>query len=788
MFRVNVFGSVSLEGPDGPVTGRASHRHRLALLALLSTARGGLRRERVATYLWPDVELEKARRLLSDSIYRVNHSVQANAIVSAGDELRLDSRFLTSDLEEFETALEAGQLERAVAVQAGPFLDGFHLPGAVEFDQWMEGERSRLARARQRALETLAEDADGDPRQAARWWRELSAADPYSSRIAMGLMRSLVAHGERAAALQHCEAYSNGVRNDLGLQPNPDILQYAETLKTWPDRAPTQGADEGARGPPGPDSKPGSEPPPRRQPIPRTAREGAVTHEHVGAATALRRFRRGAAYAAVALGAVAATAVVVGSRSRPVEGGDDRGVASIVVLPFADISQGRDQEYLADGITEELIGRLSNIDGLRVAGRTSAFAFKGSGLDVREIGAQLDVSTVLEGSVRQSGDRLRIDARLVDAEDGFELWAETFERQMVDVFAIQDEIASAIVDRLRGTAVGPPRTLTTAPVEPEAYNLYLSGRYEWHKRSEAGLLKAVDLFRDATERAPGYARAHAGLGDAYAVLAFYDYLPPAEAFPLAVASARRAIELDPTLAEPHATLGYAALYHEWDGEQAEIAFLRAIDLDPSYSTGRQWYANLLLAAGRFDESAVEMRVAQELDPLSLIANAALGFVWYQAGESQRALDQLRHALQLNDDFDPAHLWYGMTLEDLGRFEEAVLEYEKAVAASGSAISRAALARGLARAGREREARALVAQLEQESETGYVPAFEIAKVYEGLGEPDAAMIWLRRAFADRSHSMAFLAVDRQLARLRARQDFQQLVAEVPVATQASERAR
>jgi tetratricopeptide (TPR) repeat protein len=319
---------------------------------------------------------------------------------------------------------------------------------------------------------------------------------------------------------------------------------------------------------------------------------------------------------------------------------------------------------------------------------------------------------------------------------------------------------------------------TSSTDDPAAYNLYLRGRYEWHKRTEAGLRAAADYFAQATLRAPQYARAWAGLGDAHAVLGFYDYLPPRNAFPQAKQAALRALQLDSSLAEPHATVAYVALYYEWQWQEAERAFQRSIALNPRYSTAHQWYGNLLTALGRFDEAAREMRAAMEIDPLSLIANAALGWTLYYAGHYGEAVAQLDQTLTLNADFELAHLWRGLALLELQRHAEAQQAIERAVQLSGgSAISKASLAHAYARAGHTELARQMVSSLEQGRDTRYTPSYEIAKVYGALGDRATALQWLERAHRERSHSIAFLRVDPQLQALRAEPAFQRLMGEV-----------
>jgi tetratricopeptide (TPR) repeat protein len=373
----------------------------------------------------------------------------------------------------------------------------------------------------------------------------------------------------------------------------------------------------------------------------------------------------------------------------------------------------------------------------------------------------------------------------VNVADGFPLWSETYDRAAGDAFAIQEEIARSIAQTLRVRLVG-ATTASSGHSGPdaEAYDLYLKGRhalylrgrYAWYTRTEEGLRTAATFFEQAVQQAPTYARAHSGLADAYAVLGFYDYLAPAEAFPVAEAAAKRAIELDGDLAAPHATLGYVELYYNWNFQRAEEEFRRAIALESNYSTAHQWYANLLTAAGRASEAETEMRRAQEIDPLSLIASAALGWVLYYAGNQEAALAQLRQTLEMNADYAVAHLWRGWAFQELDSIRAAVDAHRRAVAVTDSgAIYITSLARSLALAGERTEAEALLRRLELRADSGrYVRSYEVAKVHEALGRRERALELLERAHADRAHSMVFLRVDPQLARLRGEPRFQRLV--------------
>jgi serine/threonine-protein kinase len=303
---------------------------------------------------------------------------------------------------------------------------------------------------------------------------------------------------------------------------------------------------------------------------------------------------------------------------------------SIAVLPFANLSPDPENEYFADGMTDELINALAKVPGLRVVSRTSAFAFKGRQQDVRTIGGQLNVECVLEGSVRRAGRRLRTAVQLVNVADGYQLWSETFDREMEDVFAIQDEISRGIVSalKLRLLGEGPGLLVKSATADFEAYTLYLKGRLLWNRRSDDALRHGLAHFEQALARDPNYALAQVGLADSYVLLGFYTALAPAEAFPRAQAAAETALRLDPALGEAYPALAYVKMYYEWDWTGALRAFRQAIERNPNYATAHQWLGNCLAILGRFDESVASFQRAVELDPLSAIKNAALGWGHY----------------------------------------------------------------------------------------------------------------------------------------------------------------
>jgi TolB-like protein/Tfp pilus assembly protein PilF len=440
---------------------------------------------------------------------------------------------------------------------------------------------------------------------------------------------------------------------------------------------------------------------------------------------------------------------------------------SIAVLPLVDRSAGGTEQYYADGLTEELIATLSRVDGLRVASSTSSFAYRGRTEDVRAIGTQLGVSHVVEGNLQRAGDELRIRATLVRVHDGFQVWSQLFRRPVGEAFAVQQDIAQAVARGLQVKLLIGTADLAMVPPDAAAYELYLKGRFAWGTRTEEGLHTALRFFELAVAKDSSHAPAWAGLADANAVLGFYDFLSPQEAFPRAEAAANRAIALDPLLAAPHATLGYVALYYHWDLARGEAEFKRALALDDSYATGHQWYGNLLLAAGRFEEAQREMQRAQEEDPLSRIATAAEGLVHYFAGDYAAAMARFRTVFATDPSFVAAMTWAGETLVELDSMPQAIAMHRQLVTTSDSSSSAlAALARTLAVAGAAPEATLLLARLDARERAGqYVPAYDIAKIHVALGQSDTAFAWLRKARAQRSHSMMFLKVDPAFRTLR-----------------------
>ncbi len=453
---------------------------------------------------------------------------------------------------------------------------------------------------------------------------------------------------------------------------------------------------------------------------------------------------------------------------------------SVAVLPFQDMSPEQDQQYFCDGTAEELISALSRVEGLRVASRTSTFEVtKGGAADLRTVRDRLSVSTLLEGSVRKAGSRLRITVRLVNTADGFELWSDRFDRELEDIFAIQEEIARSIVETLRPKLIAEVGPLVLPAGGFEAYNLYLKGRFHWNQRTEAGLNKSIDLFRQATEKDPTYARAYAGLADAHLLLGIYGAAAPDEVMPRAREAAEKALGLDGKSAEVYASLACLEAVYEWDWEGAEEDFRRSIALDPRYATGHHWFAvNVLAPCGRFKEAFGSLRIAEDLDPLSLAIHASVGLVFIFQRRFEEALDELAHAIDLDPRFAVAHFFRGQALSQLDRHDEAIGALEHAAQLSGSALEmRAALACAYARAGRLEPARRIQHELEVRAREGYVSPVLLAQVHTSLGEHGSALEELSRAIRWRAADLAWLRVRPVFDPLRSEPRFAELLDEI-----------
>jgi serine/threonine protein kinase/Tfp pilus assembly protein PilF len=452
---------------------------------------------------------------------------------------------------------------------------------------------------------------------------------------------------------------------------------------------------------------------------------------------------------------------------------------SIAVLPFANLSADKEQEYFCDGMAEDIINALTQLEGLRVVARTSTFAFKGKHQDIRQIGKELSVNSVLEGSVRKSGNRLRITAQLISVADGYHLWSEKFDRDLADVFAIQDEISLAIVEKLKVKLLGDEKEkmLKRYTENLEAYDLYLKGRYHWNRRTPDELRKAVAHFEQVIQRDPEYALAYAGLADSYSMLEQVNIIPAKEAFPKARELAKKALEIDETLAEAHASLAFVLQSYDWDWIGMEREFKRAIELNPNYATAHQWFAMALTSLGRTSEAIQEIKKALELDPLSLIINTSAGYVYIYSGQEEKALKQAEKILDMDPTFGFIHHILADVNRLRGNYDEAVKERLKGEEFSGRISQQeiAALKKIYASSGWTGYLRKWLQILQHNAEEGQaVHYYEIASLQALLNDTDKAIENLEKAYQERDKGLASLLVEKDFDKLRSNPKFIELI--------------
>jgi TolB-like protein/Tfp pilus assembly protein PilF len=450
----------------------------------------------------------------------------------------------------------------------------------------------------------------------------------------------------------------------------------------------------------------------------------------------------------MAIAAVVVVAVLTGAgwfyRSRT---GGGEAIDSLAVLPFVNASADPNAEYLSDGITESLINSLSQVPHLKVMSRDSAFMYKGKNTDAHTVGQALAVRAVLKGRVMQRGDDLEISAELIDTRDDSHIWGQQYSRKASDIFALQGDLAKEMTSMLRTRLTGEAekQMMKSYTANPEAYQDYLQGRFWWNKETEDSLNKAVSYFQRAIAKDPNYALAYSGLADCYYALAGLDFVAPKEAYPKAEAAALKAVEIDESLAEAHASLGLIKADYDWDRSGAEREFQRAIELNPSSPLAHHGYSFALAMTGRFDEAVAEGKRTLELDPLSIPANRQLGYTFYFARQYDQAIEQLRRTLELDPNFIPALTSLGSAYLQKSMYREGIAEFEKALAISpGNTQALWRLGYAYAVTGRRAEAQKVLDEL---SKKKYVPAFTMAIIYTGLGQKDQAFQWLEKSYEE-----------------------------------------
>ena len=460
-------------------------------------------------------------------------------------------------------------------------------------------------------------------------------------------------------------------------------------------------------------------------------------------------------------------------------------IDSIAVLPFKNSSGELEHEYLSEGITGSLINILAMLPKLRVMAQSTVSRYKAQEIDPQVVGRELNVRSVLTGRIIQRGDSLRIGTELVDVATGSQLWGAQYDRRPGDIFAIQDEISNEISEKLRLKLTrAEKKQLTKRHTEnAEAYRIYLKGRHHWNQWTEQGFYKAIDYFQQAVNRDADYALAYAGLADCYVLLGWNSYLPPKQAFPKAKAAASAALQLDPGLAEAHTSLAAVAWLHDWQWKVAQTEFERSVELAPNYPTANHWYAEFTMTMGRHAEAIDRFRKSQELDPLSLIINVAVGWALYHARSYDDAAEQLRRTVELDPNYPVTHWILGLLLRMTARYEQALTEGENGVKLSGgSPLMLAALAHTLGTAGRTEKAFEILRDLTELARQRYVAPYFFAGIHVGLGQNDRAIEYLEKCYEERSHWLIYLHLDPSMDGLRQHPGFQDILRRVALPPQ------
>lgn len=723
---LRLFGSPVIERGGASLAGRVAQRHRLALLALLALAPNRrASRDKLVALLWPDADPDRARNLLNVSTYTLRTALGEQALVTVGDDLQLGTDVVHVDVIDFESRIHRQEFEEAATLYRGPLLDGFFLSEAPEFERWLEEERQRLASEYRKALEVLAIAArDRNAYQAAvEWWKRRAAQDPYDSRVALEFMQALDASGNPAGALQHAALHQRRLHEEFGLAEAPEIAAAAERIRHQPaTRAPQPTSAVG------------------ELPASATTRP-AADHgaDHATGRTGPRRWRKGLPNGA----AVVLITVVLGV-AWLMWGGAEPSDRSIVVLPFVNFSTSEDNQYFADGLTEEIIARLASIEDLKVISRTSSMYFKGSQKPLREIATELGVTHVLEGSVRWSEGRVLITAQLIDAARDEHRWAQSYEHELDDLLRVQQSIALAVARALElelGEQGG--RLVTRQGTrDPVAYDYYRRARYLWGTRTKEAHEQAIEYYRRAIELDSGFAEAYAGIADVYLTAQQLNLglVPESETYTRIMAAAERALALDSESADARASFAIALWWHRnWRGAERELQ--RAIALNPNHATARMWYSLLLAGMGRLTEAREQGRQAFELDPFAVIPNMVYTWQCYLSREHECALEQSTRTKEIFPTWPPAHSLRGMIFTQVGMLDSARRSFERAIALRPHHTDYLAeLAYAQALLGDTAAARQNIAEAKAKS---FEP-FMVARAYVALGHHDSAYAWLEKS--------------------------------------------
>lgn len=751
MLTLRLFGGLSLTDSERAVPTRATQRRRLVLLAILASAgRPLVTKDKLIAILWPDVERERARHLLADSLYVLRDALGGDLFQIAGDSVALNPARISSDIEEFRSALDAGDPVHAVQVH-GPqalFLEGVHLPGAVEFEHWVDAKHAEISLEYQRALETLATAATrrGDLEEAVSWRRRLAAESPLSSSAAIALLRALGDAGDLPGAIAFGRLHEQLVKAELDCEPDARIVELTDTLRARHARSAAS-----------------------RVPQPLAARVPAVA-EAAASATLRREDVQPATVPVVTQHersdqpsgwgwpAVVAAAVGLGLTFgawawRPGRAPAEKPspAMTVAIVPFATVGRAGDGGSFAASATENLVHMLATSHRVRVMTTTANGQRATPGM-LRRVGESLHVAQLIDGDVTRSGDRVRVNVRLIDAGSGYARWTGSYERESKDVLGLQEDIGRAVAAALRlgqfgdgGASRARHGTSNLA-----AYDRYLSGRHLEELRSDTGYRAAVDAYRAAIDMDSGFAAAYAGLAEAYVftgVAGDYGHFPPRATARKAEAAALKAVALDDSLGEAHFALGVVRLAGVMDLGEAERQLRRALALNPADTRNREFLSIVYAWTGRPDAAVREARELVDANPLSVVALRELGNALLVARRYDEALAQLERARTLGPPVRAAYRMEGEVYAAQGRYPEALAVFRL----RSEPLTRAMLAHTLARSGNPAAARRMLHEFTDLWRAERGGAFEVFVVYAGLDDYDDAFEWLNRAVEDHSIS-------------------------------------
>ncbi len=756
MIRLRTLGGVDLTDSDGrELRSVLAQPKRLALLAYLALADRSpfRRRDTVVALFWPELDQEHARGALRQALTFLRRALGDGIVVTRGEEeIGLDRAHLTCDAVDFEQACQVGRAAEAMNLYRGDLLEGLFIADAApELDQWLDGERSRLRSLAATATWRLAEDAraGGDRRAATAWGRRAASLSPNDEGELRRLIELLDGVGDRAGAVEAYESFARRLATDLEVEPSATTHALIQAVR----------ARAGIVAPPAPSGAApgGGAPVPSLPAVP---------------ASAGWRPRLGplalAALGVLAVGGYLAAFSPVRSRR-----------LTVAVLPVEDLGGDSASVYIVDGVTHQLITDLAQIGTLDVISSSTMIRYRGSAKPVAEIVRERGAEAVVASTIQHLGDTVRMTAQLTLANEDRVLWAQTYEGTRGDLLRIQREAARAIAVELRrsltpGQQAGLARTRA---IDPAALDLYVKGRHWWNRRGRAGLLQSIGFFEDALDIDPTFALAYSGMADAYVQLGYGSLLRPDDAFLKARQAARRALELDSTLAEPHATLGYVHMYYDWDWSAAEREFRRAIAINPSYATAHEWYGLFLTAMGRYDEALRHERRAEELDPLSVAVAGTAAWVLNYSGRRDDAEREARIALRVDSGFELGQLYLGRILQAKGQLDSALAHYAATGRLRQWVVTISSVGYVYALQGRRSEAESILARMDSMSRHEYVTPLVIALVHAALGQRDSAIAWLERSVAERTHWLVWLRRDPRWDILRGDPRFEALAHQV-----------